>query len=124
MTHPTESMESQEEEPMQLDNIASVKKKKAPQQSVYIPGRTQLDEDEELVADESTYIMLHHATTDDPCLSFEVLKDDLLENREKFPLTSYLLGGTQSETGHFNYLLVMKMANLHKTLKEHNVDDD
>uniref|UniRef100_A0A2C9JFI1 Glutamate-rich WD repeat-containing protein 1 n=1 Tax=Biomphalaria glabrata TaxID=6526 RepID=A0A2C9JFI1_BIOGL len=56
-------MESQEEEPMQLDNIASVKKKKAPQQSVYIPGRTQLDEDEELVADESTYIMLHHATT-------------------------------------------------------------
>ncbi|KAK0055972.1 glutamate-rich WD repeat-containing protein 1 [Biomphalaria pfeifferi] len=117
-------MESQEEEPMQLDNIASVKKKKAPQQSVYIPGRTQLDEDEELVADESTYIMLHHATTGDPCLSFEVLKDDLLENREKFPLTSYLLGGTQSETGHFNYLLVMKMANLHKTLKEHYVDDD
>ncbi|KAH9504105.1 Glutamate-rich WD repeat-containing protein 1 [Bulinus truncatus] len=60
----------------------------------------------------------------DPCLSFEVLKDDLGENREKFPLTSYLLGGTQSETGHFNYLLLMKMANMHKTQKENSDDDD
>ncbi|KAH9504098.1 Glutamate-rich WD repeat-containing protein 1 [Bulinus truncatus] len=72
------------------------------------------------------FILIFKACLDngDPCLSFEVLKDDLGENREKFPLTSYLLGGTQSETGHFNYLLLMKMANMHKTQKENSDDDD
>lgn len=46
------------------------------------------------------------------------------DNRESFPLTSYLVGGTQSETGHFNYVVLMKMHNLHKTLKEEKSKND
>lgn len=45
----------------------------------YLPGlgqgRIQLDEDEELVPDLSSYIVLHHARLQWPCLSFDVLRD-------------------------------------------------
>ena len=60
----------------------------------------------------------------DPCLSFEILRDGLGDNREKFPLTSYLIGGSQSEMGHLNCIMVMKMFNLHKTQKEEKEKED
>lgn len=45
----------------------------------YIPqlgqGARDLEEDEELVPDLSTYTMLHHARLQWPCLSFDVLRD-------------------------------------------------
>lgn len=34
-----------------------------------------------------------------------------------------MLGGTQSEAGHFNYILLMKMCNMHKTQKEQKEND-
>lgn len=60
-----------DEEPMDVNIVPKKKAKKkknkkklaAPQASVYIPGQGQIDEDEELIADESAYVMLHQATT-------------------------------------------------------------
>ena len=52
-----------------------------------------------------------------PCLSFDVLQDNLGDNREEFPLTCYIVAGTQAERGKTNHVIVMKMGNLHRTTK-------
>ena len=58
-----------DDEPMETSNSTNKKKTKKgkktpkPESSVFIPGRANIDEDEELVVDESAYVMLHQATT-------------------------------------------------------------
>ncbi|XP_015183580.1 PREDICTED: glutamate-rich WD repeat-containing protein 1 [Polistes dominula] len=79
---------------------------------VYLPGQP-LDPGEELVVDKSTYRMLHHAQSGAPCLSFDVILDELGSDRETYPLSMYLIAGTQADKTHVNNLLVMKMSNLH-----------
>lgn len=90
---------------------------------VYLPGQ-QLENDEELVCDESAYVMLHQAHTGAPCLSFDVVTDPLGDDRETFPLTAFLVAGTQAARTHVNSVIVMKMSNLHRTSKERGEDDD
>lgn len=90
---------------------------------VYLPGKP-LSEGEELVCDQSAYVMLHQAQTGAPCLSFDVIRDNLGENRETFPLTMYLVAGTQANQAHVNSLIVMKLSNLHKTGSSEDDDDD
>lgn len=46
------------------------------------------------------------------------MQDSLGEKRETFPLTCYCVSGSQSEHGHLNHVIVMKMENLHRTTKE------
>ena len=50
-----------------------------PDSMAYLPGlgqgRVELDEDEELVPDLTSYVVLHHARLQWPCLSFDVLRD-------------------------------------------------
>ncbi|XP_052860050.1 glutamate-rich WD repeat-containing protein 1 [Anopheles cruzii] len=90
---------------------------------VYLPGQS-LAEDEELVCDESAYIMLHQAQTGSPCLSFDVVHDPLGEDREEFPLTAFLVAGTQAARTHVNSVIVMKMSNLQRTAREKGDDSD
>jgi ribosome assembly protein RRB1 len=46
----------------------------------YLPGK-QIGEDEVLVADMSTYVMLHPVQVEWPCLSFDILRDGLGASR-------------------------------------------
>lgn len=68
---------------------------------VYLPGKP-LEEGEELVCDESAYIMLHQAKTGAPCLSFDIIPDNLGSNRQSFPMTGYIVAGTQAAKTHVN----------------------
>lgn len=68
---------------------------------VYLPSKP-LDADEELVCDESAYVMLHQARTGAPCLSFDIVRDQLGENRDTFPLSCYIVAGTQAAKAHVN----------------------
>ncbi|PNF41437.1 hypothetical protein B7P43_G13794 [Cryptotermes secundus] len=90
--------------------------------ATYLPGQP-LKEDEELVYDESVYVMLHEVHTGSPCLSFDVILDGLGAARELHPLCAYVVAGTQAARTHTNNILVMKMSNMHKTQKEKKEDE-
>lgn len=80
--------------------------------------------DEELEMDDSAYEMYHQAQTNAPCLSFDVIADDLGQNRSQYPHTCFLVSGTQAESTHGNHIIVMKMSNLKKTLKDKENSED
>ncbi|CAG8715866.1 10985_t:CDS:2, partial [Acaulospora colombiana] len=89
-------------------------------EQVYLPGQ-ELGKDETLEADQSAYEMLHSLNVKWPCLSFDVLRDDLGEERKTFPATLYIVAGTQADKPKNNELMVMQMSQLHRT---QNDDDD
>jgi ribosome assembly protein RRB1 len=84
---------------------------------VYIPGVHVLGEDETLEADDSVYIMRHGMNVHWPCLSFDILKDNLGHERQRFPETAYIVAGTQADVAKNNEVVVYKMSSLHKTQK-------
>ncbi|CAG4950593.1 unnamed protein product [Colias eurytheme] len=88
----------------------------------FLPGQ-ELKEDEHLVCDQSAYVMLHQAQTGAPCLSFDIIQDNLGNNRQQFPMTAYLVAGTQASSAHLNNILVFKMSNLHQTSKPENEEE-
>lgn len=67
----------------------------------YLPGQP-LQEDEHLICDQSAYVMLHQAQTGAPCLSFDIITDNLGNDRQQFPMTAYLVAGTQASSAHLN----------------------
>lgn len=86
-------------------------------QDTFIPGRNRLAAGETLVPDQSTYHMLHALGTDIPCLSCDIVKDGLGDNRKSYPATVYAVAGTQAATGREkeNKLMVMKFSGLSRT---------
>ncbi|KYN00919.1 Glutamate-rich WD repeat-containing protein 1 [Cyphomyrmex costatus] len=104
-----ESSESSDES-IEDGNINGSQKETKSQ--VYLPGQA-LQEGEELTVDDSAYKLLHHAQSGAPCLSFDVIPDDLGNSRESYPLSMYIVAGTQAGRTHINNLLVMKMSNLY-----------
>ncbi|XP_012268088.2 glutamate-rich WD repeat-containing protein 1 [Athalia rosae] len=95
---------------------------KEEQGKIYLPGQP-LEKGEELVADRSAYRLLHQAQTGAPCLSFDIIRDDAGNSREAYPMSMYILAGTQAARTHMNNLLVMKMSNLHATTRSSEDSD-
>lgn len=98
----------------------------------YIPNVTSKadledgDDGEELECDLTAYKMYHKAQTGYPCLSFDIIEDDLgtgASRAEQFPQTAYLVAGTQADKVQLNRLLVLKMDNMNP-VKSKNEDDD
>ncbi|ORZ34272.1 WD40-repeat-containing domain protein, partial [Catenaria anguillulae PL171] len=81
---------------------------------VYLPGQP-LAEGEELQVDNSAYEMLHALNVQWPCLSFNILRDQLGVDRTKFPHTAYVVAGSQADVSFKNELYVLKMSQLAKT---------
>jgi len=69
-------------------------------------------------------ISIYTAVSDAPCLSFDVLSDNLGLGREEFPLTCYIVGGTQADRAQANCVITMKLSNLCKTQKNSESDED
>ena len=94
-------------------------------QQTFIPGRSKLAAGETLAPDPSTYDMLHTLTTTWPCLSFDIVRDNLGDNRKAYPATVYAVAGTQAEAGREkeNELMVMKLGGLSRMDRERDEDD-
>ncbi|KAI0275332.1 glutamate-rich WD repeat containing [Gloeopeniophorella convolvens] len=89
----------------------------------FIPGVHTLGKDEVLEPDDSVYLMRHAMHTTWPCLSFDVLRDDDGDQRQRFPASAYILAGTQADTAKNNELAVFKLTQLHKTQHAGESDD-
>src|ERR1700753_2532148 len=97
-----------------LPAIEESEEQEAPPQ-VFIPGTHTLGPDEILEPDDSVYLMRHSMGVDWSCLSFDVLRDSLGEERQRFPMSAYIVTGSQADTLANNELVVYKLSNLYKT---------
>ena len=98
-------------------------------QQTFIVGRNKLEPGQTLSPDLSTYEMLHALSTPWPCLSFDIVKDGLGEDRKTYPATMYAVAGTQAESKREkeNQLMVMKFSGLSRMERddpEESSDDE
>lgn len=95
-------------------------------QQTFIPGRHQVEKGQTLSPDASAYDMLHTLSTTWPCLSFDIVKDSLGNNRKTYPATIYAVAGTQAESrkAKDNELLVMKLSGLSRMDRDRNEESD
>ena len=95
-------------------------------EQTFIPGRNKLQAGESLAPDLSTYEMLHTLSTTWPCLSFDIVPDNLGDGRKTYPATLYAVAGTQAEArrSRENELMVMKLSGLSKMDRNRDEDSD
>ncbi|KAF5205601.1 Glutamate-rich wd repeat-containing protein, partial [Thalictrum thalictroides] len=79
---------------------------------VWQPGVDKLEEDEELQCDPSAYNSLHAFHIGWPCLSFDIVRDQLGLIRTEFPHTVYCVAGTQAENASWNYIGMYKLSKI------------
>ncbi len=94
-------------------------------QQTFIPGRNKLEKGQTLSPDASAYDMLHTLSTTWPCLSFDIIRDSLGDNRKTYPATLYAVAGTQAESrkANNNELMVMKLSGLSRMDRDRNEED-
>lgn len=82
----------------------------------FIPGRSILQPGMSLMPDPSTYEMLHTLSTTWPCLSFDIVRDNLGDSRKQYPRTLYAVAGTQAHSTRSkeNELMILKLSSLSK----------
>ena len=70
--------------------------------------------------------MLHTLSTTWPCLSFDIVRDNLGDGRKTYPATLYAVAGTQAEArrSRENELMVMKLSGLSKMDGNRDEDSD
>lgn len=114
------------EEDAELEETETKPKKPTNAPRIYLPHRSEpLGPNETMEPDMSTYDMLHSFNVKWPCLSFDILEDDLGNERRNFPHTTYLVTGTQAQKARDNEITVMKLSGMTKTLiKDENENDD
>jgi ribosome assembly protein RRB1 len=95
-------------------------------EQTFIPGRSILQEGQTLAPDPSTYEMLHVMSTTWPCLSFDVVRDNLGSPRKSYPRTLYTVAGTQAESTRAkeNELLIFKLSSLSKMDRGNQIDSE
>ena len=76
--------------------------------------------------DPTAYIMYHSLKTEWPCLSFDIIKDNLGDNRQRFPLSMYVVIGSQADRADKNKLTLLKISDLNKikTSEKEAEEDD
>jgi ribosome assembly protein RRB1 len=92
-------------------------------QRVFRPGES-LEEGQTLDYDSTAYTLYHKMSVEWPCLSFDVIKDSLGLFRTKFPLTFYMMAGTQAGVAEENKVMLFKVSDVHRTKHDEASDDE
>lgn len=71
-----------------------------------------IEEGEELEYDRSSYQCFHQLGFEWPCLSFDLMSDNLGDNRKSFPLTQYMVAGTQAPMARGQVLAIARLARM------------
>jgi len=81
---------------------------------------------EKLEVDPTAYKMLHGLTPEWPSLSFDFIRDELGENRTRFPHSAIVAVGSQADRTDRNRLTIMKLSDLARTgvVKSAEEEDD
>uniref|UniRef100_A0A7I4AC55 Glutamate-rich WD repeat-containing protein 1 n=1 Tax=Physcomitrium patens TaxID=3218 RepID=A0A7I4AC55_PHYPA len=79
---------------------------------VWVPGVDEIGDDEELQFDPTAYHCLHSFKLGWPCLSFDIMRDDLGVLRRDFPHAMYCVAGTQADQPGSNSIAVVHMTNV------------
>ncbi|KIJ65038.1 hypothetical protein HYDPIDRAFT_89267 [Hydnomerulius pinastri MD-312] len=114
------------EDGMDIDEVMPAieeSEEQPPAPEAFIPGMHVLGKDEILEADDSVYIMRHSMKVTWPCLSFDVLRDSLGDERQRYPAVAYVVAGTQADAASKNELSIYKMSSLHRTQKDGDDND-
>lgn len=92
----------------------------------FIPGRHKLAPGETLAPDVTAYEMLHTLEAPWPCLSIDIVRDELGDDRKSYPATVFAVAGTQAAQGREkeNQLMVMKLSSLSRMEREQEEDSD
>ncbi|EGD82609.1 glutamate-rich WD repeat containing 1 [Salpingoeca rosetta] len=93
-----------------------------PSEQVYLPGDDAGEG--ELVMDTSAYICHAEFSLEWPCLSFDVMPDGLGDARTSFPMSCYLVAGTQARESHLNSVTVMRIENITRIKGDADNSDD
>ena len=92
----------------------------------FVIGRHKLEAGQVLAPDPSAYEMLHNLSTPWPCLSFDIVRDRLGDDRKTYPATIYTVSGTQADSARQreNELMVMKFSGLSRMERTDEDSDD
>ena len=95
-------------------------------QETFIPGRHKLAAGETLAPDNSAYEMLHTLESTWPCLSLDIVRDNLGYDRKSYPATVYAVAGTQAGSGREkeNHIMVVKLSGLSRMEHENEEDSE
>ncbi|KAL6905687.1 hypothetical protein ACP4OV_003288 [Aristida adscensionis] len=85
---------------------------------VWQPGVDALEDGEELQFDPEAYNYLRAFNIGWPCLSFDVVRDQLGLIRSEFPHTLYGVAGTQADKAPLNYIGIFKLSNINGKKRE------
>ncbi len=115
--------EDEESDDGAAGSAGSSSSKRQPQTKVWRPS-DGLGADEKLEYDAKFYSCYHAMKADWPCLSFDIIRDKYGELRTKFPQTMYFVTGTQAEAGRDNKIIIMRVADIHRTKHEDDSDGE
>jgi ribosome assembly protein RRB1 len=80
------------------------------------------DAEEPLEMDPSAYKMYHTLTPEWPSLSFDFLRDDLGDARQRFPHSLQCAIGTQADAAENNHLTILRVSDLSKLPQDEEED--
>lgn len=118
--------EDDESEPQGIEQLEEKERQQEqPQETIYLPHKSKpLGPDEVLEADPSVYEMLHNVNLPWPCLTVDILPDNLGNERRTYPASLYVTTATQASKNKDNELITMKLSSLAKTLVKDDDEDE